>query len=144
MSQAIIRKTAHTLELLVVAVIVSVLAAVAIPKFTNATLRGKESSLKRELKTLRDCIELFKNDVGGYPLTLADLSATVAPSKYYKSTASRTATVASGSWKGPYITDIDRDPISNMAFKYTPTTGVVQSSAIEPSVATDGTNYHNW
>src|ERR1700722_7183680 len=98
MAQPITRNTTHTLELLVVVVVVAVLAAVAIPKFTNAAIKGKESSLKRELRTLRSCIDLFKNDTGGYPLSLKDLSAETPPTQYYNPTASRTAALSDGSW----------------------------------------------
>jgi Tfp pilus assembly protein PilE len=52
MSQVIIRKATYTLEILVVAVIVSILAAIAVPKFTNATL----CTFRRKTNTHSDVI----------------------------------------------------------------------------------------
>src|ERR1700722_18436890 len=110
-------------ELLVVVIIIAILAAIAIPKFTNASLRSKESSLRGELKMLRDGVELYKNDIGGYPAAATDLSATTSPTNYYNPVSSPLTSVTSGTWKGPYVSNVDNDPISNTAFSYTYTTG---------------------
>jgi len=131
-------------ELLVVVIIIAILAAIAIPKFTNASLRSKESSLKGELKMLRDGVELYKNDVGGYPWNATDLSATTAPVEYYNPVSSALASVVAGTWKGPYVSNVDNDPISNTAFQYTYTSGVFKASSSDPATASDGSNYQNW
>ncbi len=131
-------------ELLVVVIIIAILAAIAIPKFTNASLRSKESSLKGELKMLRDGVELYKNDIGGYPAAITDLSATTAPTNYYNSVSSALTSITSGTWKGPYVSNVDNDPISNTSFNYTYTTGVIHASSTDPEPASDGSNYQNW
>ena len=41
-------------ELLIVIIIIAVLAAIAIPKFANSSLRSKESALRSNLKISRD------------------------------------------------------------------------------------------
>lgn len=120
--KAIARKRAFTLvELLIVVIIIAVLAAIAIPKFTNSSLRSKESALRAELKMLRDGVELFKNDTTCYPYQLSDLQATSAPSNCYTISGGvvSTASVNASAWKGPYISSLDADPVDGGAFAYT-------------------------
>jgi type II secretion system protein G len=132
-------------ELLVVVIIIAILAAIAIPKFTNASLRSKESSLRGELKMLRDGVELFKNDTGGYPLVNTDLSKTnTAPTMVYNPVTSVNMSTVANTWKGPYVSNVDNDPISNTAFVYTYTTGTFTASASDPEPALDGSNYTSW
>ena len=131
-------------ELLVVVIIIAILAAIAIPKFTNASLRSKESSLKGELKMLRDGVELYKNDTGGYPAAVGDLMATTSPTNCYNPVSSSLMSIAANTWKGPYVSNVYNDPISNTAFQYTYTSGKVQASTTDPEPASDGSNYQNW
>src|SRR5437016_1138133 len=127
--KAISRKRAFTLvELLIVVIIIAVLAAIAIPKFSNSSLRSKESALRAELKLLRDGVELFKNDTTCFPAVATDLSAVASPSNCYN-TSGVSISVPAGSWKGPYISAIDNDPVSGTGFSYTGTTGVFKASA---------------
>ena len=125
------KKRGFTLvELLIVVIIIAVLAAIAIPKFVNSSLRSKESALRGELKLVRDAVELFKNDCGCYPSTLAGLTATTAPSTGLTATAG-TYTITSTNWRGPYISSVDLDPVSGSALNYATTSpvGGVTSSA---------------
>jgi type II secretion system protein G len=128
--KAHVRKLGFTLvELLIVVIIIAVLAAIAIPKFANSSLRSKEAALRAELKLIRDGVELFKNDCGCYPTALADLIT--APSTGKDSTGA-TYTIASGNWKGPYISSIDADPVSGGAIGYSttsPNVGKVSANA---------------
>lgn len=73
-------------ELLVVIIILAVLAAVVIPRFADSGLRSKESALKANLRLYRGAVEMFRNDTGAYPASLADLAATSAPAKGLDST----------------------------------------------------------
>ena len=69
------RSRAFTLvELLIVIVVLAVLAAIVIPKFNDSGIRGRESSLRANLKVVRNAVELFKTDTGSYPAQLSDLS----------------------------------------------------------------------
>ncbi|MHB8635907.1 MAG: prepilin-type N-terminal cleavage/methylation domain-containing protein [Fimbriimonadaceae bacterium] len=118
-------------ELLIVIIIIAVLAAIAIPKFVNSSERSKEASLHADLKLVRDAIELFHNDTGGYPAVLTDLSATAAPSSGKDSTGAAYAIVATN-WKGPYLATVPNDPVSETGLTYSvssPTVGQVNSSA---------------
>lgn len=141
--KAIAKKRGFTLvELLIVIIIIAVIAAIAIPKFTNASLRSKESAAKGELKLLRDATELFKNDCGGYPAQQSDLSATSAPAT--ANNGGTTVSIASGAWKGPYVSSVDNDPISGYQFGYVPSTGKWTCASQDGTTASDGTTYSSW
>lgn len=139
------RSKAFTLvELLIVIIIIAVLAAIAIPKFADSGTRSKEAALKAELSLIRNAVELFKNDTGCYPATLAGLSATAAPASGIDS-AGTTYTIQAANWKGPYLSKISNDPVSGNAFTYSttsPNVGKVTSSASGNS--TEGTAYNTW
>lgn len=73
------RPWAFTLvELLIVIIVIAILAAIAIPKIQQASRRSFESSLRAQLRILRDGVERFYNDTGAYPATLDDLTVSVA------------------------------------------------------------------
>jgi hypothetical protein len=89
-------------------------------------------------------VQLFLNDTGAYPATLAALAATSAPATGLDSAGASKAIVASD-WKGPYIDAIMTDPVSANAFTYgvaSPNVGKVTSSA--SGNGTDGTAYSGW
>lgn len=132
------------MELLIVIIVIAVLAAIALPRFINSGLRSKEASLKSDLKIYRNGVQLFLNDTGAYPATLAAMSATSAPASGLDS-AGAVKTIVATDWKGPYIDSIMTDPVSSNAFTYavtSPNVGKVTSSAA--GNATDGTAYSSW
>ncbi|RYG22751.1 prepilin-type N-terminal cleavage/methylation domain-containing protein [bacterium] len=119
------RYRAFTLvELLIVIVVLAVLAAIVIPKFADSSSRGKESSLKANLKIVRNAVELFKNDTGAYPAALSDLSASSAPASG-KDSAAATKTITAGDFKGPYLSSVPNDPVSGSALTYSVASGTV-------------------
>jgi general secretion pathway protein G len=58
-------------EILIVVVILGILAAIAVPKFSNASVVARESALKEDLRMLRTQVGIYRanhNDVPpGYP-----------------------------------------------------------------------------
>lgn len=121
-------------ELLVVIIVIAVLAAIAIPKFASSSQRSKESSLRANLKVVRNAVEMFKNDTGFYPAALSDLTATSAPANG-KDASGATKAITASDWKGPYLQALENDPISGSAFNYSttaPDVGKVTSSAGSP------------
>ena len=121
-------------ELLVVVVLIAVLASIAIPKFMNSGLRSREAALRADLKLYRNAVELFTNDCGASPATLADLTATTAPVSGLDPAAG-VKTINAADWNGPYLYALVPDPISTTAFDYSVTAGsvgVVTSSAGAP------------
>jgi general secretion pathway protein G len=60
------------IELLIVVIIIAILAAIAIPQFSNTTADAQESALDANLNNLRSAIEMFKVQHNG---TLPGVSA---------------------------------------------------------------------
>ena len=111
-------------ELLIVIVIIAVLAAIVIPKFADSGTRSKESSLRANLKQVRNAVELFKTDTSAYPAALADLAATSAPSAG-KNTGGTSQSITATDFRGPYLLSVPNDSVSGSAFTYSVTAGTV-------------------
>jgi general secretion pathway protein G len=90
------------IELLLVLVILGILAALVIPKFTNRSQQARETAAKSDISTIENQINAFEIDVGRFPSTEEGLSALVAaPSNVT-------------SWKGPYLQrGLPKDPWGN-------------------------------
>ena len=68
------RRRGFTLiELLVTMAIVSLLLALAVPRYFASLDRAKETALKEDLHQMRNAIDKFYGDTGKYPDSLADL-----------------------------------------------------------------------
>jgi general secretion pathway protein G len=137
-----IKKGFTLVELLIVIIIIAVLAAIAIPKFSNSSQRSKESSLRANLKLVRNAIDLFRADTGAFPANMAGLTASTTSGL---SAAAATCTIAATDWRGPYLQAVPVDPVSGSALTYGTTTanvGTVTSSATGNGL--DGTAYSTW
>jgi general secretion pathway protein G len=65
------RHAAFTLvEVMIVVVIISILASLAVPKFLDFESESVESAVKTDLSVLRKQIELYKFEHDAYPATL--------------------------------------------------------------------------
>ena len=101
------RQSGFTLiELLLVMVILTVLAAIVVPKFTGRAELAKKDAAKGGISILETALNAFEIDNGRYPTTDEGLSALVtAPSNLQN-------------WHGPYIEHgVPADPWGN-AFVY--------------------------
>ena len=89
-------------EILIVVVILGILAAIVMPKFTNASVDAKKSSLSSSLQALRGQIELFMLQHGDQPPTLtgADWTALVDAGTYR------------GQTTGPYLPAAPTNPLN--------------------------------
>lgn len=150
------KRRAFTLvELLIVIIIVAVLAAIAIPKFTNSTRRAHEAHLKAKLKFIREGVERFHAETGFYPNNLAQLTRTLAPATVLDSSGSSVSFPTGLQWNGPYIdrstagvdangTDLV-DPVCGGTFSYT--RNGAQIGRVRPcatGTALDGSNIAAW
>jgi general secretion pathway protein G len=90
------------IEMLVVILILSILAALIIPKLVGRTDDAKIAAAKSDIATLASGVEQFRLDNGRYPTSDEGLTALrVRPSN-------------ANSWKGPYLQkDIPNDPWGN-------------------------------
>ena len=66
------------IELLIVVVIIGILAAIAIPKFSATREKAFVSSMKSDLKNMATQQEIYYADNYEYATTLADLEATLS------------------------------------------------------------------
>lgn len=78
MSYASRRRNAFTLiELLLVLVILAILAAVVVPKFTGRQQQAKESKAKADIATLSTQLRLYETDNGKFPTQEEGLNALI-------------------------------------------------------------------
>ena len=64
------------IELLLVVIIVGILAAIAVPIYTNYMQRGRRVDAKTALEQLRAAQEMRRAEQGGYSTNLAELQTT--------------------------------------------------------------------
>lgn len=90
------------IELLLVLVILGVLAAIVVPKFSGRTEQARITAAQSQISTFSTALDAFEVDNGYYPRGKSGLSDLVV--------APRDAQ----SWRGPYLQkDIPNDPWSN-------------------------------
>ncbi len=100
------REAFTLIELLLVLVILAVLAAVIVPKFTNRSKDAKISAAKADISNMETALDAYEVDNSEYPNSSQGLQALVeAPS-------------GAKNWKGPYIKKLPNDPWGN-AYVYT-------------------------
>ena len=80
-------------ELLIVVIILSILAAIVIPQFASSTSDAKYSALDTNLATVRSSIELYYQQHGTYPGATASSGGT-PPTGGDSNVATVTVTVA--------------------------------------------------
>ena len=120
------------LELMIVMAIIAVLMAVALPIYTRAIQRSKESVLKNNLFTLRTVIDEYTYDKQKAPQTLQDLVS----DGYLREVPMDPMTGSSDSWK-----IIQEDP-SNTVNQQQPGIYDVRSGSDKTSL--EGTPYSDW
>ena len=76
------RKGFTLIELLIVVVIIGILAAVAIPKFSNTKQKAYVASMKSDLKNLVSTEESFYADKNAYGGTASSPAISAAPYSY--------------------------------------------------------------
>ncbi|MFA7236822.1 MAG: type II secretion system major pseudopilin GspG [Phycisphaeraceae bacterium] len=91
------------IELLLVLVILGVLAALVIPKFTNRTQQARNTAAKTDISSIKGMINAFEIDTGRLPTSDEGLNALlIAPPNVTD-------------WRGPYIDSnaLPKDPWGN-------------------------------
>jgi general secretion pathway protein G len=97
-------RSAFTLiELLLVLVILTTLAAIVLPKFSNRSKQAKITAATVQIRQFDVALDAFEIDMGRYPTTIEGLQVLIE----------RPASDADD-WNGPYIkNNIPRDPWGN-------------------------------
>ena len=103
------RRSGFTLiELLLVMVILSVLAAVVVPKFTKRSEQARITAARTDIANLEVALDAFEIDTGRYPDSQVGLEALVEQPEVVND------------WRGPYIKrGVPNDPWGNpYVYKY--------------------------
>ncbi|CAH0248607.1 Type II secretion system protein G [Massilia sp. Bi118] len=122
------------IELLIVVIIIAILAAIAIPQFSNTSGDAQESAAIANLTTMRSAVELYRIQHNNtYPSTFGTGTAPACTGTAGKGTAGQAATfteqmtqftdatghvcsIASPGYSyGPYMRAIPVEPITNAA-----------------------------
>jgi hypothetical protein len=167
MEGRVIRRDLHCraftlVELLVVIIIVSILAAIAIPRFSDSALKAREASLRANLKLIREAGDRAEADTGVVVPISALISATAPATGWQRqamNTTWSTANVDASTWRGPYLraipfNDFSRNNTYSSGQTNTPTTAWTKFSiqSFNPScyyhpstrVGSNGRPYREW
>ena len=72
-------------ELVVVLVILGVLVALAVPRFTTSAAKAKETTFCSNVRTIKSQLELYKMTEGSYPKTGEFVDQFLASTAYFES-----------------------------------------------------------
>jgi general secretion pathway protein G len=89
------------IELLLVLVILGILAAIVVPKFSGRTEQAKITAAITQISSFSTALDAYEVDNGGYPQGKNGLNSLVA------------APNGLTTWKGPYLKEIPLDPWGN-------------------------------
>lgn len=89
------------IELMLVLVILAVLAAVVVPKFSNRSEQARETAAKTDVSVIEGALDQFEVDNGRYPDNNEGLRALVEQPAGLQN------------WHGPYVKRLNNDPWGN-------------------------------
>src|SRR5919107_6104787 len=81
------------IELLLVLVILAILAAVVVPKFTGRSDQAREAAAKTDVSQMETAIDMFEQDAGRFPNSTEGLTALTRQPQSGDLKA----------WRGPYL-----------------------------------------
>jgi general secretion pathway protein G len=110
-------------EILIVVMIIGILAAIAVPKFSNASQIARENALKDDLRLLRTQIGVYKSQHAanpGYPggdtQQTPTAAATVDQLLKYTDGNGHVSETSSALYRlGPYLDEIPKNPVNGDA-----------------------------
>jgi general secretion pathway protein G len=120
------------LELMIVMVVIGILAAIAIPSYTNNVRHAREAVLREDLHAIRSAIDSYTVDKQKAPQTLDDL----VQAGYLKEMPVDPFTHRSDTW-----VPVQDDTLSSIDQT---DSGIDDVHSGAQLVASDGTNYSTW
>ncbi len=120
------------LELMIVMAIIALLAAIAVPSYTNNVRHAKEAALREDLRTMRSAIDSYTVDKQKAPQALDDL----VQAGYLKSMPVDPFTQRSDTW-----VPVQDDILSGIDQTEPGISDVHSGAQLNGS---DGTNYSTW
>ena len=136
------RRAFTFIEVIIVVVILSILAAVVLPTFQGQTAIARESSTKDSLSTMRTQIEMYKLQhdeiqpgyAYGFPVSTATLRLQLVGTTKVTGAASSSKVPNATYPYGPYMRELPENPFNNL----TNITYVAEATAFSDAV--DGTS----
>jgi general secretion pathway protein G len=110
-------------EILIVVVILGILAAIAVPKLSNASQMARESTLKDNLRLLRTQVNVYRanhQDVSpGYPEGDANQTPTMQAfadqlTLFTDTIGNTSPTLTTACKWGPYFTQLPQNPVNSL------------------------------
>ena len=121
------------LELLIVMTIIAILAAIAIPSFTQNVKHAREAVLREDLHTLRGAIDSFTYDKQKAPQDLGELVS----AGYIKEMPKDPFTQRTDTWIPDQVTDYT-------SIDETQSGGIGDVHSGSQQVSSEGTTYNTW
>ena len=91
------------IELLLVLVILAILAAVVVPKFTGRTQEAKITATKTQISNLKGALDLFEHDNDRYPTSDEGLNELVTNTANLPNWHNTLPSVPNDSWGNPFV-----------------------------------------
>jgi len=66
------------IELMIVVAIIGILAAIAIPLYTNIQARARVAKVQADLRTLASAVSMYQAHTGSFPSAITELTVSVA------------------------------------------------------------------
>ena len=89
------------IELMMVVIIIGILAAIVVPKFTGQVGRARIAAAKLEIRNIDMALERYEMENGSFPTTEQGLKAL---------REKPTSSPVPRDWSGPYLKDDPKDP----------------------------------